>query len=123
MAHDRPGPAADRLLVARLTGIARRHARRGALGEDETAAGVTELRQVAGARPDLLAEVAGITLGTSEARGEEYRVQAQAVAELCRLAGADESAIPAWIEEGKCRAEARRPPLFSQPARRPPRRG
>jgi hypothetical protein len=36
--------------------------------------------------------------------------QAQAVAELCRLAGADASLIPQWIEEGRRRAEARRVP-------------
>jgi hypothetical protein len=122
MAHDRPGPDRDRLTVARLTGVARRHARWGAPAEDEVAAAVAELREVADGQADLLAEVAGLALGTSEARGDEYRVQAQAVADLCRAAGADEQAIPAWIEEGRRRAEERRMPPFSQPGRRTPRR-
>jgi hypothetical protein len=33
--------------------------------------------RVAGDRPDLLAEVAGIVLGTSEAKGAEYRAPTQ----------------------------------------------
>lgn len=43
---------------------------------------------------------------------------AQAVAELCIAAGADESLIPGWIEEGWRRAEAASLPPFSLPARR-----
>jgi hypothetical protein len=123
MARGRSRTDADRLIVARLTGIAGRHARRGALDVDQAAAAVAELREVAGGRADLLAEVAGIALGTSEVRGPEYEVQARGVADLCRAAGADEQAIPAWAEEGRRRAEERRMPPFSQPARRPPRRG
>ena len=99
MAYDRPGPAADRLLVARLTGIAQRHARWGAIGEDEAAAGAAELRDVTNGRADLLAEVAGLAIGAAEIRGREYQARGHAVAGLCRLAGADEQAIPAWIEE------------------------
>jgi len=90
MAHDRPGPDRDRLLVARLDGIARRHARWGGLTEAEKAAGETELREVAGDHADLLAEVAGLALGTAAGRGQEYEARGQTVAELCRLAGADE---------------------------------
>ena len=52
----------------------------------------------------------------------EYVARGQA-AELCRAAGADESLIEGWIEEGRRRAEARRLPPFSQPTRRQPRRG
>jgi hypothetical protein len=122
MAHDRPGPGRDRLLTARLTGIAGRHARWGDLTEDQAAAAVAELREVAGGRTDLLAEVAGIAVGTSEVRGDEYQVQAQAVADLCIAAGADEQSIPAWAEEGKRRAEERRMPPFSQPVPRTPRK-
>jgi hypothetical protein len=62
---DRPGPAADRLLVARLSGIARRHARWDAMDEAQKAEGAAALREVAGDRPDLLAEVAGVSLGTA----------------------------------------------------------
>ena len=66
---------------------------------------------VAGDRPDLLAEEAGILIGASEGRLDEPR--AGAAAQLCIAAGADESLIPGWIEEGRCRAEAARHPPFS----------
>jgi hypothetical protein len=114
--RNRPGPDADRLLVARLSAIARRHARWGAMDETHRAAGVAEVREVAGGRYDLLAEVGGITPGTAEGKGSEYEAQAQAVAKLCRLAGADESLIPQWIGEGQRRAQASRLPV-SQPGR------
>jgi hypothetical protein len=122
MAKDRSRPDSDRLIAARLTGIAQRHARWGALDEDETAAAVAELRQVAADRPDLLAEVAGISLGAAERKGPEYEALGQAVADLCRAAGAYEDLIPQWIEEGRRRAEDAARPPFSQPARRTPRR-
>ncbi len=82
---------------------------------------MTELREVAGDRADLLAEVAGIALGTSEGKGEEYLEQGRAVAELCIAAGADESLILPWIDEGRHRAEAAGLPPFSRPRRTPPR--
>jgi hypothetical protein len=122
MAHNRPGPDRDRLLVARLSSIAQRDARWGAADEAQMAAGAAELREIAGGRAGLLAEVAGISLGAAEGKGPEYAARAQAVAELCRLAGADEGLIPEWTEEGRCRAEAARLPPFSRPGRTPPRR-
>jgi len=118
LARDRHGPDADRLIVARLNGIARRHGRR-ELTEAETATAAAELRTVASGRGDLLAEVAGIKLGFYEGRPEEVRARIEA--ELCRLAGADESLIPRWTEEGRRRAEAAQLPPFSRP-RRAPRR-
>jgi hypothetical protein len=51
------------------------------------------LQDLAGQLADLLAETARLALGTSESRGPEYEAQAQAVAELYRLAGADKSLI------------------------------
>lgn len=122
MAQDRPGPDRDRLLVARLDGIAVRHARWGAMTEAEKTAGVAELHEVVRDRSDLLAEVAGVALGAAEGKGPEYAARGQAVAELCRMAGADENLIPQWIEEGRRRAELRRHPPFSQPSPRTPRR-
>ena len=101
---------AHRLLVARLAGIANRHSRWRELTESETAAAVDELQEVAGGRGDLLAEVAGILLGARE--GDLDEPKAKVAAELCRLAGADEPLIPAWIEEGKRRVETRRLPPF-----------
>jgi len=61
--QDRPGPDPDRILVAQLTGAARRHARwREPTGAEEAAA-VAELRELAAGRGDLLAEVAGVLEG------------------------------------------------------------
>jgi hypothetical protein len=110
MGDQRPRPEADRILVAQLTGEARHRARWRPLTEDEEAAALAELRALADGRADLLAQVAGIFEGTSE--GEPDEPLARSAARLCRLAGADTDAIPAWIEEGRRRsANARRPPF------------
>jgi hypothetical protein len=120
MSRDRPGPDSDRLIVARLAGVAQRHARWGTADEAQMTAGAAELRDIADGRADLLAEVGGVAIGTSEGKGEEYEAQARAVAELCRLAGAAETLIRQWIEEGRRRPEARRMPPFSQGGARAP---
>jgi hypothetical protein len=52
-------PEADRLLVAEIWGEARHRARWRELSSDEEAAAVAALRDLAGGRIDLLAEVAG----------------------------------------------------------------
>jgi hypothetical protein len=71
---------------------------------------VAELAALAGGRADLLAEVAGLFEGTSD--GEPDEPLARSAARLCRLAGADPEAIPAWIAEGRRRrANASRPPF------------
>ena len=57
-------PQADRLLIAEIYGEARRRAQWRELSSDEEAAAVAELRELAGGRADLLAEVAGILEGT-----------------------------------------------------------
>src|ERR1700759_5696736 len=97
-----PCPQADRILVAELTGEARHRARWRPLTGGEEAAAVAELRELAGGRADLLAEVAGVFEGTSE--GELDEPLCRQAARLCRQAGADPEAIPAWIEEGRRRA-------------------
>ena len=56
MLDDRP--QADRILVAQLTGEARHRARWRELSGGEEAAAVAGLRELAGGRADLLAEVA-----------------------------------------------------------------
>jgi hypothetical protein len=106
--------------VARLSGIALRHARWREPTGDETAAAVAELREVAGHRRDLLAEEAGLLLGYYQ--DELGEPQAQAAAHFLIAAGADESLIPQWAEEGRRRAEARRMPPASVPGRRAPQR-
>jgi hypothetical protein len=121
MAQEHYRTGSGRLLSARLSGIALRHARWGGLTAAEKASRAAELREVAGGRGDLLAEVAGLALGSAERRGPEYEARGQAVAELCRMAGADEALIPQWIEEGRRRAEAAKLPPFSRPGRAPRR--
>ncbi len=110
-------PLADRLLVAEIYGEARRHARWRELGSDEEAAAVAALRELAGGRADLLAEVAGILEGARE--GEPDEPLARQAAELCRKAGADPEAIPGWVAEGRRRRAAARLPPFSGSPRRP----
>jgi len=77
MTRDRHGPDADRLIVARLNGIAQRYGRR-QLTESGGVAATAELRTVAGGRGDLLAEVAGIGLGFYEGRPEEVQARTEA---------------------------------------------
>ena len=60
----RPDP--DSILVAQLSETARHLARWRELTQDEQTAAVTELRELAGERADLLAQVAGIFEGTSD---------------------------------------------------------
>jgi hypothetical protein len=111
MAHDRLGPDRDQLLAARLMGVSKRHAPWREPTQEETDAAVAELREIAGGRPDLLAETAGILLGASEGKLDEAR--SRAAAGFCIAAGADESLVPAWVEEGRRRAEAAQRPPFS----------
>jgi hypothetical protein len=73
------------MIVAELTGEAQRHAGWEPPDEATTTAAVAELRKIAGSRTDLLAEVAGIFLGTSA--GEPHEPRARNAAELC-LCGA-----------------------------------
>jgi hypothetical protein len=69
--HDRPGSGP--LLSARLSGIALRYARWGGLTAAEQASAAAELRQVAGDSGDLLAEVAGLALGSAKEQGPGVR--------------------------------------------------
>ena len=99
------------MLVAEIFGEARHHARWRPLTGEEEAAAVAGLRALAGGRNDLPAEAAGIFAGTSE--GELDEPLARCAARLCRLAGADESLIPPWAQEGRRRAAAARMPPHS----------
>jgi hypothetical protein len=101
-------PEADELTVARLTGAARRHAPGREPTRAETDAAVAELREIAGGRADLLAQVAGLLVGFYRRSVEELK--ARAAADYCIAAGADPDLIPRWIEVGRRRAAAARPP-------------
>ena len=108
----------DRIIVARLTGEARHRAKwreltADELTADEHAAAVAELRELAGGRADLRAEVAGNFEGASE--GELGEPLARQAAQLCRDAGADPEAIPAWVDEGRRRRARASLPPFSAP--------
>ncbi len=59
---------------------------------------MTALRELAGGRADLRAEVCGVTGGASE--GELHEPLARQAAELCGKAGAGPEARPRWIAEG-----------------------
>ena len=71
MADKRPAGERDRILVAQIHGTAKRHAQWRELNEDEHAAAVGELRELAAGRADLLAHVAGIMEGFSEGQLDE----------------------------------------------------
>ena len=87
----------DRLILAEIAGAARRHTVRHALSEDQRAAAVAELREIAGDRPDLLARHAGVAIGIAQVCDPILRPQYELAAGLCREAGADESLIEPWI--------------------------
>jgi hypothetical protein len=87
MGRDRYGPDRDRLVVAELNGAAGRRAQWRDLTEAEAAAAVAELREIAGGRPDLLAELAGVMIGAGEGKPDEPR--SKGAAQLCIAAGAD----------------------------------
>ena len=113
-------PQADSILVAELSGEARHHAKWRDLTAAEEGAAAAGLRELAGGRADLLAEVAGLLEGARE--GEPDEPLARQAAGLCRKAGADLEAIPAWIAEGRRRTAApwRSTTMFFR-ARRPAR--
>lgn len=100
---------ADRIILAQIAGAAGRHAARkiAGTGTDDDEA-VRELTALAGDRPDLLAQHAGIAVGTSEARSPEEAESGREQARLCLLAGADADAVPQWTETGRLRAAAAR---------------
>jgi hypothetical protein len=80
--------------------------------EDQDQA-VAELR--AFARPDLLAQHAGVALGRAEVNSAQAPgFLAEAV--LCRAAGADMAEMGKWVETGRERAgQARQQPYAGQP--------
>jgi hypothetical protein len=99
----------DRVLCGYISGVAWRLARSGLQTPDQHAAAVKELREVAGGRADLLAELAGISIGVGESQLDQdlYRK----VVDLCLEAGADAKQIVFWIGIGRYRAKlAKIPP-------------
>lgn len=104
-----PRPDPGRIAVAQLQGAARRYARTGRVTE---AGALAELAGITAGldAPALLAEAAGIILGTC--RQPEERPAAERAAGLLRKAGADEALIPGWVAEGERRVERASQPPF-----------
>jgi hypothetical protein len=98
----------DKALLAEITGVARRLARGQLTGAEQQEAAAA-LSQVAQGRADLLAEAAGLAIGSQEGGREEARHLR--AAQLCIDAGADLSLIPQWAEAGDRRAGAAASPL------------
>jgi hypothetical protein len=92
----------DGITTAQLAGTVGRFVSRKPL---DVEAAVTELREIANGRGDLLAERAGITLGfyASENRDEWQSKGLQAA--LLIAAGADLTRLTEWIAVGQERAE------------------
>jgi len=96
-----PNSPTDNIIIARLTGTAKRHTRR-PLSADQHDAAVTELADIAAGRADLLAQAAGLTAGFYGGHPDEDRHLR--AAQLCIEAGADVSQVTRWTEEGHRRA-------------------
>ena len=110
-------PQADRILVAELFGEARHHAKWRELTDAEEAAAVTELRELADGRADLLAEVAGILEGARESEPDEPLARQAAM--LCRKAG-DRPGCDTGLDRRGAAPEGRRKAaaVLGRPARR-----
>jgi hypothetical protein len=92
----------DGITTAQLAGTVGRYVSQKPL---DVEAAVTELREIANGRADLLAERAGITLGiyARENRDEWQRKALEAA--LLIAAGADLTRLTEWIAVGQERAE------------------
>jgi hypothetical protein len=91
-------PESDRILFARISGVASRHAGRPV----SDAARARAVADLAAGRSDLLARYAGLAVGVHEGDLDEERYLR--AAQLCIDAGADASLIPRWIDIGRSRA-------------------
>jgi hypothetical protein len=102
MAVARRKPDPDGITTAQLAGTVGRYVSRKPL---DVEAAVTEPRDIADGRGDLLAERAGITLGfyARENRDEWQRKALEAA--LLIAAGADLTRLTEWIAVGQERAE------------------
>jgi hypothetical protein len=102
MAVKRSKPDPDGITRAELAGTVGRYVSQKPL---DVEAAVTELREIANGRADLLAERAGITLGFyARDNRDEWRRRALEAA-LLIAAGADLTRLTEWIVVGRERAE------------------
>jgi hypothetical protein len=103
----------DRITVARIAGVSSRLATQTLTSKSTDAEAAAELAEVAGGRADLLAEHAGLTLGTSESGLPMQVEMGRERARLCVLAGADPGELAPWVELGRRRASQGRHQPFS----------
>jgi hypothetical protein len=94
--------APDRLLVTPATGPATLPAAGWRLTAEEEATAVAELTQAGAGWAAVLAECAGLVLGSGEHQFDAARYRQ--IAELCIAAGVDQMQVEAWIEVGRQRA-------------------
>jgi hypothetical protein len=102
MAIARRKPDPDGITRAELAGTVGRYVSQRPL---DVEAAVTELREIANGRADLLAERAGITLGFYARENRDEWPHKALAAALLIAAGADLTRLTEWIEEGQERAE------------------
>jgi hypothetical protein len=108
--------AADRLIIARISGVASRHMPLSGAYPQGEAAAIAEVRAVACGRADLLAQFAGTYLGLSVMQPvDQLAAQHVAQASLAARAGADMDQVARWIPVGLPRGEGI---LSSRSARR-----
>jgi hypothetical protein len=110
-----PRAEQDRLMLARIAGVTRRHAGGGPLTGEQEARALAELAEVSEGRVDLLAEYAGVLLGSHE--NDVDAAVCKQIAQLCISAGAHMAAIESWMGEGRRRSAAAGPIPFGRPGR------
>jgi hypothetical protein len=96
----------ERTVIAWVFGTVRNHVHPNPAEDsprDVALAAVAELVRGRDDGPALLAEVAGVMLGTAEF--DSGRAQAQRAADLLEAAGADQDLVAGWEAEGRRRAE------------------
>jgi hypothetical protein len=110
--------AADRLIIAEISGVASRHMPLPGAFPDGEAAAIAEVRAVPRGRADLLAQFAGTVLGLSVLEPvDQLAAQKLAEASLAGRAGADMHLVARWVAVGVKRGEDIQ--LSRQPRQRP----
>jgi hypothetical protein len=102
VAIKRRPPDPDGITTAQLAGTVGRYVSRKPL---DVEAAVTELREIANGRGDLLAERAGVTLGFYARENRDEWARKALAAALLIAAGADLTRLMEWIAVGQERAE------------------
>lgn len=99
----------DRLAVAQLSGRAS-YCVQHRIPREQAIAPLHEIT----ARPDLLAEVAGIAAGAAERKSPDWPIRLAGI-RLLLAAGADRSLLPGWMTEGRRRRKLRSGPFYVEP--------